>query len=70
MSSDLTRQAVKCVNEFVERADGNWDKARLLWQEEYLGLPAGAYYDAYFFAVEDAFRSLRPSASAKPPTRS
>lgn len=61
MPSDITKQAVKCVNEFVERADGNWKQARKLWCEEVGRMPYGYKYKQFVHEVELAFESLRPA---------
>lgn len=63
--SDLDRQAQKCVNEFVERAGGNWKAAKGLWCEELERMPYGWKYRRYVTAVFNAFVDLRP-ASAQP----
>jgi hypothetical protein len=58
--SDIYSQATKCVNEFIERADGNWREARGLWMEEYMNLPVGQQYEDYFHIVEHIFRAMGP----------
>jgi hypothetical protein len=69
MASDLCeldRQAQKCVNEFVERADGNWKRAKGLWCEELEWLPYNWKYKRYVKAVFRAFAELGPQATGKP----
>ena len=66
MASDLDKQAQKCVNEFVERADGNFRKAENLWHEELKWMPHGWKYKRYVHAVCEAFKAMRPRASDKP----
>ena len=58
--SDLDKQAVKCVHEFIERADGNFRKAENLWHEELKWMPYGWKYKRYVHAVCEAFRAMRP----------
>jgi len=70
--SDLNKQAVKCVNEFVERADGNWKGARKLWLVEVGEVmkehgpewgPTG--WTPWCYAMEAAFDAMQPEASDK-----
>jgi len=66
MATDLDRQAVKCVNEFVERADGNWKEAKSLWAQELQWMPYGWKYRRYVRAVFEAFKAMRPADAGKP----
>lgn len=59
--SDLDKQAVKCVNEFIQRADGNFKRAENLWHEEIKSMPYGWRYKRYVHAVCEAFRAMRPA---------
>ena len=54
----MQKQAEKCVNEFVERADGNLQEARKLWFAERDALPFGYKYKAYVHAMNYAFECL------------
>lgn len=56
----LTRQAVKCVNDFLSRADGNWRVARAMWREELDTLPYGPKFKPYVVAVNAAFKEMEP----------
>lgn len=58
--SEQHRQAVKCVNEFVERADGNWNAALALWKEELAANPYGPKFAAYVHSVYRAFEEMAP----------
>lgn len=63
----LDKQAVRCVNEFVERADGNWKEARKLWLVEVGEVmtehgdewcPPG--WTRWCYAMEHAFKEMEP----------
>lgn len=62
--SDLAKQATKCVNEFVERAGGNFGEAEKLWLAEMDALPhpKNAYMKQYIYVVAQAFRIMRPKS--------
>lgn len=60
MPSDLTKAAHKCVNEFVERAEGNWKMARALWKEELAANAYGPKFAHYVHEVYLAFDELAP----------
>lgn len=70
MTSELQKQCVKSVNEYVERADGNYQAAEKLFFEE-VGQVAEEQHASwnrtgwslYLYAMEDAFNSLRPQAN-------
>jgi hypothetical protein len=64
--SDIYTQAIKAVNEFIERADGNWNEARGLWMEEVLEFPEDQLYTDYFHIMEHMFRAMSPEGSGKP----
>lgn len=68
MTNDITRQAVKTVNFYLESADGNWERAWDLFVaniEEYRVELRGVdwpfpFYN-YLYSVYDAYESMKPA---------
>lgn len=68
MSYTYQQQAVKCINQFVEDADGNWyeaKKAMDIWCVEVMALGKIESVDSwriFVHALDDAWMSMRPLA--------
>jgi hypothetical protein len=74
MSTPYQKQAVKCINQFVAEADGNWYDAKVAldnWCVEVLALGEVECVESwriFVYCLDDAWMSMRPleMANAKP----
>jgi hypothetical protein len=62
MTNDISRQAIKAVNEYAERADGNWTEVSRLIEEDLetvreWGTTGAKLYES---TLRFAFNAMRP----------
>lgn len=63
MTNDISKQAIKAINEYAERADGNWKEVTRLVEEDLdtvreWGTSGAKLYES---TLRFAFNAMRPS---------